>query len=53
MLQDSLVFDTSRDALASPKVKGAAQSLEVEAHFSVLTCGGLPKVKKNSGVKGV
>ncbi|XP_075284352.1 uncharacterized protein LOC142362173 [Opisthocomus hoazin] len=40
---EPLVFDTSRDALASPKVKGAAQSLEVEAHFSVLTCGGLPK----------
>ncbi|KAM6089735.1 uncharacterized protein LJ206_004050 [Theristicus caerulescens] len=40
---DSLVFDTSRDALASTKVTEEAQSLEVEAQFSVPMSGGLPK----------
>lgn len=48
MLQDSLVFDTSRDALASTEVTEEAQSLEVEAQFRVPVSGGLPKVKINS-----
>ncbi|KAM6146566.1 uncharacterized protein FYN12_014259 [Phoenicopterus ruber ruber] len=40
---DSLVSDTSRDALASTEVTEEAQSLEVEALFSVPMSGGLPK----------
>ncbi|XP_064298255.1 collagen alpha-1(VII) chain-like isoform X5 [Phalacrocorax carbo] len=40
---DSLVFDTSRDALASTKVTEEAQSLEVEAQFTVPMSRGLPK----------
>ncbi|XP_049669708.1 collagen alpha-1(VII) chain-like [Accipiter gentilis] len=40
---DSLVFDTSPDALASTEVTEAAQSLEVEAQFRVTVSGGLPK----------
>lgn len=53
MLQDSLVFDTSRDALASTKVTDESQSLEVEAQFSVPMSGGLTKVKIHSGADGV
>ncbi|XP_072713238.1 uncharacterized protein [Ciconia boyciana] len=40
---DSLVFDTSHDALASTEVTEEAQSLEVEVQFSVPMSGGLPK----------
>lgn len=42
------MFDTSHAALASTKVTEEAQSLEVEAQFSVPMSGGLPKVKINS-----
>ncbi|GAB0175456.1 collagen alpha-1(VII) chain-like [Grus japonensis] len=40
---DSLVFDTSRDALDSTEVTEETWSLEVEAQFSLPESGGLPK----------
>lgn len=48
ILQNSLVSDTSPDALASTEVTEEAQSLEVEAQFRVPVSGGLLKVQINS-----
>ncbi|XP_051480720.1 collagen alpha-1(VII) chain-like [Apus apus] len=47
--QDSLVFDTSHDALASPEVTEEAQSLEIEDQFGAPMSGELPKGASASG----
>lgn len=47
-LQDSLKFDTSRDALASSEVTEEAQSLAAEPPFRVLVSEGPPKVTKTA-----
>ncbi|XP_056195696.1 collagen alpha-1(VII) chain-like [Falco biarmicus] len=50
---DSLVFDTSHNALASTKVTEEAQSLEMEAQFRVPVSGGLPKGPSAAGSEAV
>lgn len=52
MLQDSLVFDTSRDALANTEMTEAAHGLKTEPQFVPMS-GGLPEVKITSRMDGV